>query len=100
MTMTWNKRYRNAKEGLLSDSTISGANRKLFADFFVYEEHKLKRQNGLSELDEGCHKTLHGYVLKLRNVNLWFKNKPWRDLTKEDIATVYNALEDGTIRNS
>ncbi|MCC6678802.1 MAG: hypothetical protein IT436_16845 [Phycisphaerales bacterium] len=82
----------------MADASVCEANRSLFAEFFRYEERKLKRQNGLQDLDEGCCKTLYGYTQKLRNVNSWFGNKPWKDLTREDIQRVYDALEDGTIR--
>jgi len=71
----------------------------LFKEFFEYEEYKLKRMNGLDKLDEATYNTLGGYVQKLGNVNKWFKNKPWKELTKEDIKKVYDALEDGKIKN-
>jgi len=95
--MTWKTQYERAKPKFLSDSTICAANRALFADFFAFEEYKLKRSNGLPELDEGCCITLCGYIQRLRNVNTWFDNKPWIDLTREDIKRVYDALEDGSI---
>ena len=60
---------------------------------------KLKRTNGLPQLDEPCYNTLCGYIAKFKNVNLWFNNKPWVKLTKEDIKRVYNDLEDGKIKN-
>ncbi|MCX7012962.1 MAG: hypothetical protein NTW86_10470 [Candidatus Sumerlaeota bacterium] len=91
--------YMRRKAELLADASICNANRDLFRAFFEYEEYKLKRRNGLSDLDEACGKTLLLYVLRLRNVNLWFENKPWNDLTKEDIKRVYDALEDGLIVN-
>ncbi|MCC6227736.1 MAG: hypothetical protein IT432_00740 [Phycisphaerales bacterium] len=97
--MTWKSQYERAKAALLVDSTVCEPNRTLFADFFAFQEHKLKRQNGLPALDEGCCNTLYSYVLRFRNVNAWFDNKPWIELTREDIRSVYDALEDGTIRN-
>ncbi len=39
------------------------------------------------------------YVGQFRNVNQWFNNKPWQDLTREDIQRVYDDLEDGVITN-
>ena len=96
--MTWKTQYEKAKPKLLSDSTICAANRALFSEFFAFEEYKLKRSNGLPDLDEGCCITLYGYIMRLRNVNTWFENKPWVDLTREDIKRVYDALEDGAIR--
>ena len=59
--------------------------------------YKLKRQNNLRRLDDGCYKTLYVYLIKFRNVNLWFDNKPWKQLTKQDIKRVYDGLEDGKI---
>jgi integrase len=97
--MIWREQYERSKARLLSDPGVCPENRQLFGEFFAFEEYKLKRQNGLPALDEGCYKTLYGYVVRLRNVNRWFENKPWRDLTREDIRRVYDALEDGTIRN-
>lgn len=93
------ERYERAKEQLLHDPSICKENRELFKAFFEFEEYKLKRQNAISRLDEPCYKTLSGYVGKFKNVNTWFRNKPWRDLTKQDIKKVYDDLEDGKITN-
>ena len=60
-------------------------NRNLWKDFFEWEERKLKRTNNLHRLDEASYKTLNKYVCMFRNVNKWFNNKPWQNLTKEDI---------------
>lgn len=90
--------YERAKKALLADASVCEANRALFAEFFAFEEYKLKRQNGLAELDTACYKTLYYYTLRFRNVNAWFENKPWKDLTREDIKQVYDAVEDGRIR--
>lgn len=98
--MALRERYQRAKARLLADAMICHENRALFAQFFDFEEYKLKRQNRLMELDEACYKTLYSYVVKFRNVNTWFNNKPWSGLTREEIKAVYDALEDGTIRNS
>ena len=81
------------------EPSICRENRLLFKKFFEYEEYKLKRQNGLSELDEPSYNTLYCYINRLTNVNRWFDNKPWKNLTKADILKVYNDLEDGKIRN-
>lgn len=97
--MELKKRYEKAKKLFLADESICKANRELFREFFEFEEWKLKRQNGLAKLDDPCYKTLSGYVYKLRKVNDWFRNKPWKDLTKEDIQKVYDDLEDGIIKN-
>ena len=97
--MTYRERYEKAKRHLLKDRSICAANRKVFREFFAFEEYKLKRQNRLAELDEGCHRTLLGYINRFRNINTWFQDKPWKDLTKADIKRVYDGLEDGKIRN-
>ncbi len=94
---TFKKRYERAKIKLLTDPIICPENREVFGEFFVYEEYKLQRQNDLRELDEPCYKTLYLYTYRLRTVNNWFGNKPWRDLTREDIKAVYDDLEDGKI---
>ncbi len=97
--MPFKERFSRAKERLLNDESICRKNRELFKEFFEFEEYKLKRRNRLRELDEGCYKTLYVYVMRLRNVNSWFENKVWADLTKEDLKRVYDDLEDGRIKN-
>ena len=97
--MAFKERYEKGKEKLLADDSICRANREVFKEFFDFEEYKLKRQNHLAELDEPSYNTLYCYIVGFRNVNAWFKNKPWKDLTKEDIKQVYDDLEDGRIRN-
>lgn len=96
---TFKKRYERAKIKLLTDSTICPENREVFRKFFDYEEYKLQRQNDLRELDESCYKTLYLYTYRLRIMNNWFGNTPWRDLTREDIKAVYDDVEDGKILN-
>ena len=97
--MTIGEQYWTGKAKLLDDGAICSENRNLFAEFFEFEERKLKRRNQLRELDDGCYKTLYGYIHRFRNVNRWFNNRPWRDLTREDVERVYEALEDGHILN-
>ncbi len=86
--------YQRRKDRLLTDKKICEANKKLFKKFFEETEYKLKRKNRLSELDDGCYKTLLGYTSYFKNVNLWFKNKDWKKLTKIEIKKVYDNLED------
>lgn len=95
--MTLEKRYRRAKEALLRDKSICCDNRELFERFFAFEERKLKRSNQLAQLDNGCYKTLLGFVGRFRNVNRWFGNRPWNDLTKSDVQRIYDDLEEGRI---
>lgn len=95
--MTIREQYASAKTKLLSDRSICAENRNLFKEFFEFEEYKLKRSNHLRELDEASFKTLYGYITRFRTVNRWFSNKPWNNLTREDIKQVYDDLEDGKI---
>lgn len=97
--MTFEQRYNEAKEQLLSNKDINHKNRELFKKFFEWEEEKLKRTNDIQKIDEPSYKTLYGYISKLQNVNNWFKNKAWEDLSTEEIKKVYNDLEDGEIKN-
>jgi len=97
--MTFEKRFRKALKRLLQDYKINDYNRKLFKKFFIWQENKLKRLNDLPQLDESSYKTLYDYINRFRNVNNWFNNKPWNELTKSDIEKVYNDLEDGVITN-
>ncbi len=98
--MALKEQFEKRKQQILDDKIICKENRELFTEFFLYQEKKLKRKNDLEKLDDGCYRTLLSYILKFRNINGWFKNKPWKDLTKEDITKVYDNLEDGIIKNS
>lgn len=93
------RQYTNAVRNLLEDSGIHPINRGLFQQFFKYESYKLKRFNRLQQLDEASYKTLYYYIVRFRNVNRWFNNKPLTDLTREDVKRVYDDLEDGKILN-
>lgn len=90
--------YERAKEALLKNPTICARNRDLFSQFFKFQEYKLKRRNGLAILDDPCYRTLLAYISRLKSVNHWFENKPWKSLTKADIRRVYDDLEEGRIR--
>lgn len=93
------EKYERRKKELLKDKSICKENKELFEKFFEWEEKKLKRMYGVGELDEGSYKTLDYYITKFRNVNNWFKNKAWVNLTKADIEKVYEDLEEGKIKN-
>jgi len=97
--MSLKERYKKGKAKLLKDKSICKKNRELFTEFFAWEEEKLKRINDLPEIDDSSYKTLHGYVNRFRNVNKWFANKPWKNLTLAEIKSVYRDLEDGKIKN-
>lgn len=96
--MSLKSRYECNKEKLLNAKSICKENRELFKNFFEYEEYKLKRINGIPNIDDRSYKTLSCYIGKLRNVNTWFQNKPWKLLTKEEIRKVYDLLEEGKLK--
>src|SRR5688572_19069159 len=95
--MDLRKRYDKARQKLNTDHSICSENQKLFAEYLDFQEYKLKRINGLSALDSSTLKTLLTCVTRLRTVNRWFDNKPWRRLMRADIKRVYDDLEDGKI---
>jgi len=92
-------RYIKKKEDLLSDDKVNSNNRQVIGRFLQFEEYKLKRKEGLSEVDERSYKTLYGYAGRLRRLNEWFKNKDWTELTEEEIKKLIDDLEDGNIIN-
>lgn len=94
----WKTKYENEKIELVTNKKICKENRDLFTEFFEFQENKLKRVNGLRELDDPTYKTLYGYCNRLNITNEWFKNKPWKKLTKANIKKVYDDLEDGIIK--
>ncbi|MCX6748933.1 MAG: hypothetical protein NT076_04985 [Candidatus Pacearchaeota archaeon] len=95
--MKFKERYIRTKNNLLTGD-LCKENKELFTKFFDWQELKLKRTNGLAQLDDPCYNTLCCYISRFKNVNLWFNNKPWIHLTKEDIKKVYDDLEDGKIK--
>jgi len=95
----YKERYTKRKEELLNDSKINSKNRAVMAKFLEYEEYKLKRKEGLSEVDERSYKTLYGYIGRLTKLNKWFKNKTWAELTDDELKEVIDDLEDGNIKN-
>ena len=90
--------YKTLKTQLLTNHKTCPENKKLFKDCIAKHEYKLKRINGLSELDEGCIRTLMQDIQRFNNVNSWFNNKPLKQITKADLKRVYDGLEDGTIK--
>ena len=97
--MTFTEQYTKAKEKLLKDKSICMSNRTLYSEYFQAEEKKLKLNTG-GLLDDKNHKTLLGYVTKIKNVNKWFKNKPLKDISKKDFERVFNNLIEGKIKNN
>ena len=93
------ERYERVKKEFLNDSNVNSDNRKILKKFLIYEEYRLKRRNGLAEVDERSYKTLYSYIGKLKKINEWFKNKDWKKITKKEIKKVIDDLEDGVLRN-
>ncbi len=98
--MALNDYYNSKLKELLNNKSICSENQKLYRDFFKYEEYKLKRMNSLANLDDGTCKTLICYIYRIKNINTWFRNKPLKNISKDDIKRVYDALEEGKIKNS
>lgn len=99
MNSTFKQKYQRSKDKFLSDKTICKENIDLYKAFLEHQEYKLKRIRNLPSLDEGNYKTLYLSIQRLKNINVWFHNKPLKDITKEDIKRVYDGLEDGIILN-
>jgi len=92
------ERYLRVKEELLNDTSINSKNRETIREFLRLEEYKLKRKQGLSEVDERSYKTLYFYIGRLKNLNIWFENKDWGSLTEKEITNLIDDLEDGKIK--
>ena len=95
--MTLKLQYDNAKLKILNDNLICPENRKWIKQVLEYQEIKGKRSNGLPALDDSCYKTLLGYILKCKNVNKWFDNKPLKNITEKKFLQVYEDLEEARI---
>ena len=78
-------RYLKNKNKLLSDEKVNPINREIIKKFLEFEEYKLKRKEGLTEVDERSYKTLSHYITRIKTLNRWFENKDWNKLTKKDI---------------
>lgn len=91
-------RYLNRKNWILKTTKINASNRKIIKQFLDYQEKKLKRRQGLAEVDERSYKTLYFYIGRLVNLDIWFKHKSWKSLTKSDIRKLIDDLEDGKIK--
>jgi len=92
------ERYERRKKDLLNDKKVNSNNRKIIVEFLEFEEYKLKRKEGLSEVDERSYKTLYFYIGRIRNLNGWLKNKDWSKITDEEIKKLIDDLEDGKIK--
>jgi integrase len=98
--MSLQDQYQKRKAELLNSKNVCQENKTLFSKFFDWEENKLKRSNGIREIDDRSYKTLIMYHHYFKNLNKWFKGKAWKKLTKADIKKVYDDLEDGKIKKS
>lgn len=98
--MVYREQYERRKSFLVTDKTLHPDNKQIFKQFFEWEEYKLKRKNPKRIIDEPNYKTLLEYTSRFISVNKWFKNKSWKELTKEDIKKVYDDLEDGKIKSN
>lgn len=96
--MTFKLRYLANKQLLLEDSYFNLDNREVIRKFLEFEEYKLKRKEGLTEVDEHSYKTLTHYISRIKKINQWLNNKTWADLTEEDIRKLIDDLEDGVIK--
>lgn len=94
----YKERYIKRRDELFKDEDINQKNREVMEKFLEFEGYKLKRKQGLSEVDERSYKTLYFYIGRLRNLNSWFKNKDWTELTEVEIRKLVDDLEDGNIR--
>lgn len=98
MDSMFKDRYPKLKKELLENSKIKASNRKVITKFLEYEEYKLKRKEGFSEVDERSCKTLVNYLRRIRQINEWLGNKDWKNLKKADIKKLVDDLEDGVIK--
>ncbi len=96
--MTNKELYLKRKKKLVEDNSICKENKVVFKEYFEEEEYKLKKINHLQELDEKTYKTLLEYTSRLRTVNRWFNNKPWKDLTEEEIKQTTDDVDSGVIK--
>ena len=98
MDSMFKDRYPKLKKELLENPKIKASNRKVITKFLEYEEYKLKRKEGFSEVDERSCKTLVNYLRRIRQINEWLGNKDWKNLKKSDIKKLVDDLEDGVIK--
>src|SRR3989344_2934268 len=97
--MIQKERYIRRKGELFNNKSFNSNNKELIKKFLIFEEYKLKRKEGLTEVDERSYKTLSHYITRIKNLNQWLNNKTWADLTEEDIKKLIDDMEDGVIKN-
>jgi len=101
--MNFKQRYNNLKAKTLNDNSICNENQNWIKQVLEFFEKKGKRRNGIPVLDDGCYKTLCGYITRLKNVNKWFNNQPLKEMPNKvfikEMTKVYEDLEEGRIKN-
>lgn len=98
--MTLQSQYTKLKENILADKKICKENRNLIKRTLARQEKRLRRLNGIEKLDERTFKTLYGYLIKYKNVNRFFSNKPIKNIDKKVMAKVFDDFFDGVILNA
>lgn len=63
----YKERYERRKGEFLNNKDINPKNRKVSEKFLEFEQYKLKRKQGLAEVDEKSYKTLYFYIGRLYN---------------------------------
>lgn len=93
----YKENYEKRKEEILKDKGICKPNKAVIKEFLDWQEYKLCRINNIPKLDNNTYKTLLAYICRLRNLNKWVENKPFKKLTEKDIKKLYDGLETGAI---
>ena len=68
--MIQKERYIRRKEEILNNKGFNSNNKELIKKFLEFEEYKLKRKEGLTEVDERSYKTLNHYLSRIKNINI------------------------------
>jgi len=97
MSDTYTRSYPKYYAKILNDPDICQANKDVFTKCLEKISRRSKRRQRIQELDEPCYKTLHGYLSRMVTVNRWFKNKPWTNLTADNIEDMFDKVETGII---
>jgi len=68
--MIQKERYIRRKGELFNNKSFNSNNKELIKKFLEFEEYKLKRKEGLTEVDERSYKTLNHYLSRIKNINI------------------------------
>lgn len=96
--MTKQEQYIRNKPKLLNDKSICKSNRDLFKVYLDRKELRLAKKKNLPKLTETQYKTLCQNISSLKNINLWFNNKPLKKITKEDLENVCEGLREEKLK--